>query len=39
MTLHAFRRALLLSVLTIQAWMGLVLFDLLRPAGFARVCR
>ena len=38
MTLHTVRRAVLLSVLTMQAWVALVWFDLARPAGFARLC-
>ena len=38
MTIHAVRRALLLTLLSIQAWMWLVVFDLARPAGFARLC-
>lgn len=38
MSLHTVRRATLLFVLTLQAWTWLVLFDLARPAGFARLC-
>jgi hypothetical protein len=33
----ASRRALRLTVLTVQAWLGLLAFDLARAAGFARV--
>ena len=32
------RRGVLLSALTVQAWIWLVLFDLARPAGFERLC-
>ena len=32
------RRAARLASLTAQAWIGLVAFDLARPAGFARLC-
>jgi hypothetical protein len=38
MIVHSLYRATLLSVLTMQAWAGLVAFDLHRPAGFARLC-
>ena len=38
MTRQSARRAALLAVLTVQAWFGLALFDLRRPAGFARLC-
>ena len=32
------RRAARLASLTAQAWIGLVAFDIARPAGFARLC-
>jgi len=32
------RHAARLAWLTVQAWIGLVAFDLARPAGFARLC-
>jgi hypothetical protein len=32
------RRAARLASLTAHAWIGLVAFDLARPAGFARLC-
>jgi hypothetical protein len=38
MTFSAGRRAVMLCVLTLQAWIALFLFDLARPAGFARLC-
>ena len=38
MTLRSCHRAVLLSVLTVHAWIELGLFDLARPAGFARLC-
>lgn len=38
MIVHSLYRPTLLSVLMMQAWVGLVAFDLHRPAGFARLC-
>ena len=38
MTPHAIQRAAMLLVVTLQAWTWLALFDLARPAGFARLC-
>jgi hypothetical protein len=38
MTHDALARAGRLATLTAQAWLGLVLFDIVRPAGFARLC-
>lgn len=38
MTSQQLHRALLLCVLTVQAWIALALFDLRRPAGFAGIC-
>lgn len=38
MTGAALHRTLLRTALTLQAWIGLALFDLARPAGFARLC-
>jgi hypothetical protein len=32
------RRAAFLAALVAQAWLGLLAFDLARPAGFARLC-
>jgi hypothetical protein len=32
------RRAARLAWLTVQAWIALVVFDVARPAGFARLC-
>jgi hypothetical protein len=37
MTLDGLRRFSRLGVLTMQAWIGLVAFDIARPAGFARL--
>jgi hypothetical protein len=38
MNLQTVSRAMRLTLLTVQAWIGLVAFDLARPAGFARLC-
>ena len=38
MSLHAAHRAVLLSALTVTAWIELAAFDLARPAGFSRLC-
>lgn len=38
MTREALHRGVLLTVLTVQAWTWLLVFDLARPAGFARLC-
>jgi hypothetical protein len=38
MSLVACCRAVRAGVLTVEAWIGLVAFDLARPAGFARLC-
>ena len=38
MTRHSCQRALGLSLLTVEAWIGLAAFDIARPAGFARLC-
>ena len=38
MTLYSLWRATRLAGLTMEAWAGLVLFELIRPAGFARIC-
>ena len=38
MNAGAARRVTRLAVLTAQAWLGLLAFDVARPAGFARVC-
>jgi hypothetical protein len=38
MSLENLRRAVRLALLTVQAWIGLVAFDVARPAGFARLC-
>jgi hypothetical protein len=38
MNAAAARRASSLAALTVQAWLGLIAFDLARPAGFARLC-
>lgn len=38
MKVDALRRAERLAWVTAQAWIGLVVFDLARPAGFARLC-
>ena len=38
MTSSALSRSLLLPVLTLQAWIELVRFELARRAGFARLC-
>ena len=37
-TLASVHHALRLAGLTLQAWVGLVAYDLARPAGFARLC-
>lgn len=39
MILHLWIRRLRLGVLIAHAWAGLVVFDALRPAGFARLSR
>jgi hypothetical protein len=38
MSLETLHRATRLGRLTVAAWIGLVAFDLARPAGFARLC-
>jgi hypothetical protein len=38
MNLDTCRRATRLALLTLEAWIGLVAFDIARPAGFARLC-
>ena len=38
MSLDTLRRAMRLALLTVAAWIGLVAFDVARPAGFARLC-
>jgi hypothetical protein len=38
MTVYRLRRAGRLALLTGQAWIGLAAFDILRVAGFARLC-
>jgi hypothetical protein len=37
MSVPALRRIVVLTRLTIEAWIGLAVFDLLRAAGFARL--
>jgi hypothetical protein len=37
-TLYRARRAIRLTLLTTHAWLGLVVFDIARLAGFARLC-
>jgi transglutaminase superfamily protein len=38
MSLYRAYRAIVLGALTTQAWLGLVVFDITRVAGFARLC-
>ena len=38
MSLYRAYRAILLCALTLQAWLGLLVFDVTRLAGFARLC-
>lgn len=38
MSLVTLCRAMRVGMLTVEAWIGLVAFDLARPAGFARLC-
>lgn len=38
MTRVRLRRAVRLAGLTAQAWLALVTFEIVRPAGFARLC-
>jgi hypothetical protein len=37
-TLATIHRGVLLCVLTLEAWTWLLIFDVARPAGFARLC-
>lgn len=38
MTSGRCRRVSVRAILTLEAWLGLIAFDMARPAGFARLC-